>query len=245
MIKRIRIVIDHGNRNIKTVHTVFTTGISESDISPGRGIDYLEYNGKFYVPSNRRIPYQRDKTADQRFFLLTLLGIAKELELNPNIEKGDLIQVQMPIGLPPKHFAELYDKYESFFRGTGEMLQFNYKQKEYHVIITDVMAFPQDYAAIMLQHREIRSYPKVVGVDIGGFTTDYLMFRSGIEDMEICDSMETGIISLYNRITARMRADYDVLLEEADIDSIIQGKKGFYEEKVVRAVLQEANQCSL
>lgn len=207
MIKRIRIAIDHGNRNIKTVHTVFTTGISESDISPGRGIDYLEYNGKFYVPSNRRIPYQRDKTADQRFFLLTLLGIAKELELNPNIEKGDLIQVQMPIGLPPKHFAELYDKYETFFRGTGEMLQFNYKQKEYHVTITDVMAFPQDYAAIMLQHREIRSYPKVVGVDIGGFTTDYLMFRSGIEDMEICDSMETGIISLYNRITARMRAD--------------------------------------
>ena len=245
MIKRIRIAIDHGNRNIKTVHTVFTTGISESDISPGRGIDYLEYNGKFYVPSNRRIPYQRDKTADQRFFLLTLLGIAKELELNPNIEKGDLIQVQMPIGLPPKHFAELYDKYETFFRGTGEMLQFNYKQKEYHVIITDVMAFPQDYTAIMLQHREIRSYPKVVGVDIGGFTTDYLMFRSGIEDMEICDSMETGIISLYNRITARMRADYEVLLEEADIDSIIQGKKGFYEEKVVRAVLQEANQCSL
>lgn len=245
MIKRIRIAIDHGNRNIKTVHTVFTTGISESDMSPGRGIDYLEYNGKFYVPSNRRILYQREKTADQRFFLLTLLGIAKELELNPNIEKGDLIQVQMPIGLPPKHFAELYDKYESFFRGTGEMLQFNYKQKEYHVTITDVMAFPQDYAAIMLQHREIRSYPKVVGVDIGGFTTDYLMFRSGIEDMEICDSMETGIISLYNRITARMRADYDVLLEEADIDSIIQGKKGFYEEKVVRAVLQEANQCSL
>ena len=47
MIKRIRIAIDHGNRNIKTVHTVFTTGISESDISPGRGIDYLEYNGKF------------------------------------------------------------------------------------------------------------------------------------------------------------------------------------------------------
>ncbi len=44
MIKRIRIAIDHGNRNIKTVHTVFTTGISESDISPGRGIDYLEYN---------------------------------------------------------------------------------------------------------------------------------------------------------------------------------------------------------
>ena len=61
-----------------------------------RGFDYLSITESF-MPSNRRIPYQRDKTADQRFFLLTLLGIAKELELNPNIEKGDLIQVQMPI----------------------------------------------------------------------------------------------------------------------------------------------------
>lgn len=240
MIKRVRIAIDHGNRNIKTVHTVFTTGINESDICPGRGVDYLEYNGKFYVPSNRRIPYQRDKTMDQRFFALTLMGIAKELELNENIEKGDLIQVQMPIGLPPKHFAELYDKYEKFFRGNGQMIPFIYKENEYHITITDVMAFPQDYAAIMLKHKEIREYPKVVGVDIGGFTTDYLMFRSGMEDMEICDSMETGIISLYNRIIARMRSDYDVLLEETDIDSIIQGKKGFYDSKVIHAILQEA-----
>lgn len=67
-----------------------------------------------------------------------------------------------------------------------------------------------------------------MGNDLGATTVifpnicHYLMFRSGIEDMEICDSMETGIISLYNRITARMHADYDVLLEEADIDSIIQ-----------------------
>lgn len=240
MIKRVRIAIDHGNRNIKTVHTAFTTGINESDICPGRGVDYLKYNGKFYVPSNRRIPYQRDKTLDQRFFALTLMGIAKELELNSNIEKGDVIQVQMPIGLPPKHFAELYDKYEKFFRGNGQMIRFAYKEIEYHITITDVIAFPQDYAAIMLKHKEIREYPKVVGVDIGGFTTDYLMFRSGREDMEICDSMETGIISLYNRIMARMRSDYDVLLEEADIDSIIQGKKGFYDEKVIYGVLQEA-----
>lgn len=240
MIKRVRIAIDHGNRNIKTVHTVFTTGINESDIRPGRGVDYLEYNGKFYVPSNRRIPYQRDKTQDQRFFALTLLGIAKELEQNSNIEKGDLLQVQLPIGLPPKHFAELYDKYEKFFKGKGDMIRFTYRQNEYHINIVDVMAFPQDYAAIMLQYKEICEYPKVVGVDIGGFTTDYLMFRTGIEDMEICDSMETGIISLYNRIIARIRADYDVLLEEIDVDSIIKGKKGLYETKVVNAVLQEA-----
>lgn len=240
MIKRVRISIDHGNRNIKTMHTVFTTGISLTDIQPGRGTDYLEYEGKYYVLSNKRIPYQRDKTKDPRFFVLTLIAIARELELNPNIQKGDLIQVQMPIGLPPKHFAELYEVYETFFQKHKDFITFQYHQKEYHISIVDAVAFPQDYAAIMLQHKEISQYPKVVGIDIGGFTTDYLMFRSGVEDMEICDSMETGVISLYNQIIPRIRSDYDILLEETDIDNIIRGNASFYEDKVVQTVLQVA-----
>lgn len=240
MIKRVRIAIDHGNRNIKTMNTIFTTGISISDIRPGRGTEYMEYEGKYYVLSNRRIPYQRDKTKDARFFALTLIGIAKELEVNPNIQKGDLVQVQMPIGLPPKHFAELYEVYEAFFQKKKEFITFTYHQTEYHISIVDVVAFPQDYAAIMLHHKEISQYPKMVGVDIGGFTTDYLMFRTGTEDMEICDSMETGIISLYNQIIPRIRSDYDILLEEQDIDSVIQGNTGFYDGKVVQTVLQEA-----
>lgn len=68
-------------------------------------------------------------------------------------------------------------------RFSGELVKcFNLIISKKNIMsITDVMAFPQDYAAIMLQHREIRSYPKVVGVDIGGFTTDYLMFRFGFE----------------------------------------------------------------
>ena len=239
MIKRVRIAIDHGNRNIKTVNTVFTTGINESDIRPARGIEYLEYAGKYYTMGNRRIPYQRNKTKDSRFFALTLIGLAKELELNPNIDKGDLIQVQLPIGLPPKHFADLYDTYEKFFK-RPEFIHFKYCEREYHISIGDVVAFPQDYAAIMMLHKEINEYPKVVGVDIGGFTTDYLMFRSGLADMEICDSMETGIISLYNRTISRIRADHDILLEEADIDSIISGKTRFYGEQIVQTVLQEA-----
>lgn len=47
MIKRTRVAIDHVNRNIKTVHTVFGAEISENNISSDREIDYLEYNGKF------------------------------------------------------------------------------------------------------------------------------------------------------------------------------------------------------
>ena len=57
------------------------------------------------------VVHQRDKTQDDRFFILTLFAIVKELEENPQIQPGDVIQVDLPIGLPPKHYAELCERY--------------------------------------------------------------------------------------------------------------------------------------
>ena len=102
--------------------------------------------------------------------------------------------------------------------------------------MADVMAFPQDYAAMMTRMMEIREIPKVVGIDIGGFTSDYLLMRSGRPDMDYCDSLEKGVITMYNDIISSINSEYDMLLEEADIDSIIKGKTQYYEEAVVQAV---------
>lgn len=102
--------------------------------------------------------------------------------------------------------------------------------------IQNVMAFPQDYAAMMTRMMEIREIPKVVGIDIGGFTSDYLLMRSGRPDMDYCDSLEKGVITMYNDIISSINSEYDMLLEEADIDSIIKGKTQYYEEAVVQAV---------
>lgn len=97
MIKKMRIAVDHGNRNMKTCNTVFTTGIEANDLKPGRDTEYLTYQGKYYTLSSQRMPYQRDKTQDFRYFALTLIAIAKELELNSKIEPNDIVQVQLPI----------------------------------------------------------------------------------------------------------------------------------------------------
>ena len=66
--------MDHGNRNMKTCHFIFTTGLTEQDKKPARGEKYLKYQGKYYTLSEKRIPYQRDKTQDSRnrFWILTL-----------------------------------------------------------------------------------------------------------------------------------------------------------------------------
>ena len=212
MIKKVRIAVDHGNRNMKTCSQVFTTGLTIQDKKPARGEKFLFYEGKYYVLSENRIPYQRDKTQDDRFFILTLFAIVKELEENPLIQPEDVIQVDLPIGLPPKHYAELCERYESYFKRQGKIHDINYCGSTYHITIGEVMAFPQDYAAMMTMIEKLQQIPKVVGIDIGGFTTDYLLMRKGNPDMEACDSMEKGVITMYNKIISGINSEYDILL---------------------------------
>ena len=140
---------------------VFTTGLTIQDKKPARREKFLFYEGKYYVLSENRIPYQRDKTHDDRFFILTLFAIVKELEENPQIQPEDVIQVDLPIGLPPKHYAELCERYEAYFKRQGKIHDINYCGRTYHITIGEVMAFPQDYAAMMTMIEKLQQIPKV------------------------------------------------------------------------------------
>ncbi len=233
MIKKLRVAVDHGNRNMKTCHFIFTSGLNVLDKKPARGEQYLQFEGKYYTLSEQRIPYQRDKTLDFRFFILTLFAIAMELEGKEQIQPEDVVQIQLPIGLPPKHFAELYEKYEAFFRAEGKVLDLNFNGKIYHICIQEVRAFVQDFAAMMTVGQDIMQIPKAVGIDIGGFTTDYLLIRKGKPDMGYCDSLEKGVITMYNQIISSVNSEYDMLLEDTDIDSILSGNTQYYDDSVV------------
>lgn len=121
MIKKLTIPVDHGNRNMKTTHFLFTTGLSSTDRKPAGREDFLQTDGKFYVLSDKRIPYQRDKTQDERFSILTRFAIAKELERTGQVTEEDVVQVSLPIGVPPKHYSELAERYREYFLGDGKM----------------------------------------------------------------------------------------------------------------------------
>ena len=139
------ISIDHGNKQIKTIHcNPFTSGLTESDVQP-YGRDVLKYREKYYQISDQRIPYHRDKTEDERFFVLTLFAIAREINAAGRYTAGT-IQVQLAVGLPPAHFGAQYQAFTSYFLGRGPV-SFAYRQKSYTILINDVACFPQSYAA--------------------------------------------------------------------------------------------------
>lgn len=93
------IAIDHGNKLCKTPnHEPFTSGLQESETQPFGG-ETLKYKGKYYTLSGKRIPYQRDKSKDERFYILTLFAIAYEIEATDSYSPG-LMRIKLAVGLP-------------------------------------------------------------------------------------------------------------------------------------------------
>lgn len=228
------IPVDHGNRNMKTENFVFTSGLQESLSRPPFG-DYLWYGGKYYSLSEQRIPYMRDKTADERFFILTLFAIGMELEKAGNVPKDVVVKVDLPVGLPPKHYGKLYKQFEKYL-ARKDVMEFSYRKTRYLISIGDVVAYPQSYAAAMTIYEKIAKQSRVQIIDIGGYTMDPLVLRNGRPDLSMCDSLEYGVIKMYNGIKSRINSEYDVLLEEMDIDDIIKEKDVYFTRDLVEDV---------
>lgn len=220
------IAVDHGNKQIKTVHCEpFVSGLLESTTRPfGRNI--LKYRDKFYSLSNQRIPYKRDKTEDERFFVLTLFGIAEEILKWDGCEE-ETMHIQLAVGLPPAHYGAQYRAFLKYFSGRG-LVNFDYRGNNYAIYIDDVKCYPQAYAAAVTRLKELIGYPRVLIADIGGFTADYLLMRNGECDLSVCDSLENGIIVLYNRIRTKVNSEFNVLLDEVDIDAVLKGQGEAY-----------------
>lgn len=232
------IAIDHGNKQMKTVHCPpFISGLKESSVKPfGKSI--LKYQERFYMLSNERIPYMRDKTEDERFFALTLFGIAGELQSMGGFSE-DVTRVQLAVGLPPAHYGAQNRSFREYFSGR-DVVTFDYQGKGHAIYIDDVRCYPQAYAAAVTRLKELMVYPRALIVDIGGFTADYLLMRNGAADLSVCSSLENGVILLYNRICTKVNSEFNMLLQETDIDAILKGQGATYPPSVVLLVEQMA-----
>ena len=229
------IAVDHGNKQMKVAGSgrVFTSGLRESDTKPPFGEDILKYKGKYYSISEKRIPFMRDKTADDRFFILTLFAIAYEIEDVGSYESS-VIPVHILAGLPPAHFGTQYKHFESYFKRGLE--EFEFHGKRFKINIYEASIYAQALAAAMPVYSNINTFPRVMIIDIGGFTADYLAIKNGKADLSVCDSLEHGVIILYNQIIAKVNSELDILLDESDVDALIKGERTDYGDAVKRIV---------
>ena len=188
------ISIDHGNRQVKTVHKAFVSGLMESSVRPALGEEYILYSNRYFSLTEHRLAYRRDKSKDESFFLLSLFGIAYEMLAAGAYSAGQTTSVDLLIGLPPADFGAQYHDFEAYFK--RGVVKFQLGNKPFSVYFNSVTAYPQAYAAAMTVFGQLRPLSKCVVLDIGGFTADYMLLKKGVPDLSDCSSLEYGVILL-------------------------------------------------
>ena len=211
--------IDHGNSAMKTVNFVFPSGLIDNPIRPPVDTEMLEYDGKFWTLSGQRISYMRDKTKDERYWILTLFAIAKELEKSGNT--SPMVEADLAVGLPPEHYA-LRQRFADYFK--RGRVNFVYNGAPICLLIRHVFVYPQAYAAVVPQAGRLKEIPRTFIIDIGGYTTDVMLLRNAAPDLQFCRSLEMGVIPMSNDIISRVSAMYDIKIDDDHIADIIQGR---------------------
>lgn len=230
--------IDNGNANTKTVHSVFVSGLTEHALKPPMADEYIKYNNKYYTLSHTRIPYQRDKTKDENCFILTLFGIAREI-LATN-KYHPIIDLVLGVDLPPEHYSLQKELFANYFKSFGDTILFEYNERRFTINIEDVYVFPQGFAAIATRASELKQYSRVYIIDIGGYTTDVLLIDKGKLDLTYCRSLETGIITMNNKIAGRISGQYDMKIDDNHIFDVLSNKKTVLLPEVVKQIKKEA-----
>ena len=236
------ISVDHGNKSIKTPNALFTSGLIVSEGLQGFKTDYICWNNKYYTLTEQRIAYLRDKTEDERFYVLTLFAIAKELERRKVPETLDPIDITLLVGLPPAHYEQLHSRFEQYFLRRREIVDFEYNGKYYSIRVSKVLSYPQAFAAAVTQFGTLKAHSVAYIIDIGGFTVDVLKLRSGRPDLEVMESFEKGTITLYNSIISQCNSQYARLLEDCDVDEVIKGEPTILPGEVQMMIRNMANQ---
>ena len=230
-----------GERYYWVLYYEFNSGIDVLDTIPGENDEVIEFGGKYYRTTNRRISYMEDKTEDDRYYILTLIAIAKELDTMKKeavLAPNELIEIELLVGLPPAHYGKYRKKFQQYFQRDGKVVGFKYGGTSYQILIHEVKVYVQAYAAycVLAARRHLTELPKVLVIDIGGFTVDYMILRYGRLEKEHVDSLESGVICLYGRIRAAIRQKYSIALDEEDIDNIILGKNTGYMQELKERV---------
>ena len=236
MTQAITIGVDHGYAAMKTAHFSFPSGLAEYAHEPYTRQNVLRCGERYYVIGSGRQPLQKDKTADDNYYLLTLAAIAREIAYRNAAAKASVI---LAAGLPLTNFGREKNAFRNYLLRDGKPVCFSYEGISYEICVQDVKLFPQGYAAI-LQHSDLLNEPSVILADIGGWTVDVMRLDNRIPNAASCRSLELGMIRCLDEIAEQVRRNLSLSLTSVQIEAALRGTPDSMDERVKAIVQREA-----
>lgn len=175
----VTIGLDVGNYDTKTQTTTTTSGFSKYQKLPFSVDEYVLWKGCYYIVDGTRFSYVKDKTKSDNLFILSLLGIGKEIlsiatkahrmkemaaEKNADKTKtitdiqneiSKITTINLGIGLPPTHMSTLREVTINYYKEKfGEGISFEYQKYKFNLKLNYINCYPQDYAALIAFDRK-------------------------------------------------------------------------------------------
>ena len=211
------IAVDHGYGNIKTANTVTPTGITAYETEPIFTGNILYYNDTYYRIGEGHKEFIPDKAIDEDYYLLTLMAVARELNIF-SIQEAD---VHLAAGLPLTWIRHQREEFRSYLLQNLEV-SYRFNNKDYHIRFVGCSLYPQGYPAIVNRLGDLKGTNLLA--DIGNGTMNILYINNKKAQESRCWTEKFGVnqclIAAKNAILDR----FGVKIEEATVEQVLRFK---------------------
>lgn len=211
------IAVDHGYGNIKTANTVTPTGITAYETEPIFTGNILDYNGTYYRIGEGHKEFIPDKAIDEDYYLLTLMAVARELNIF-SIQEAD---VHLAAGLPLTWIRHQREEFRSYLLQNSEV-SYRFNNKDYHIRFVGCSLYPQGYPAVVNHLGDFKGTNLLA--DIGNGTMNILYINNKKAQESRCWTEKFGVnqclVAAKNAILDR----FGVKIEEATVEQVLRFK---------------------
>ena len=209
------IAVDHGYGNMKTANTVTPTGIKAYETEPIFTGNILEYNGIYYRIGEGHKEFIPDKAMDEEYYLLTLMAIARELNVF-SIREAD---VHLAAGLPLTWIRNQREAFRSYLLQNPEV-HYRFNGKEYHLHFVGCSLYPQGYPAIVNHLGNFKGTNLLA--DIGNGTMNILCINNKKAQENRCWTEKLGVNQCMIAAKNAILDKFGVKIEESTVEQILR-----------------------
>ena len=214
--KRIAVIgLDHGYGNIKTANTITPTGITEYDTEPIFSGNILEYGGKYYRIGEGHKEFVVNKAMDEDFYLLTLMGIARELNQR-DMREAD---VYIAAGLPLTWVRRQREDFREYLL-RNEQVAYRYNGKDYRIRIVGCSVYPQGFAAVVNMFSSLKGTNLLADIGNGTMNVLYIVNRKPMEDRSWTEKL--GVNQCMIQAKNAVMDNFGLKIDESIVEQVLR-----------------------
>ena len=227
--------VDHGYGNIKTANRIFQSGVVKLKEGQEFAQMPLIYKNERYLVGQGHKAFIADKFVDEDYYILTLAAIAEELSFQ-GITTAD---VHIAAGLPLTWLGSQAKEFKAYLL-RNDMVDFIYKEKEYHINIVGADIFPQGFSAIAKDLFMFKGANMLA--DIGNGTINIMHIIDQKPDVNKCFTEKFGTEQCVIRIKEKIMQTFHTSIHENVITEVLRFGTADIAEKYLNIMIEEARE---